>query len=78
MLRAQAPEASRFSDQKRFFASVALRLRMTTVRSNIDRPLGAYDYIMKPFDVAVFKEVIDRAVEFGQRSRTWNAEPPKK
>ncbi|MBI2952409.1 response regulator [bacterium] len=32
--------------------------------------LGAYDYILKPFDVGAFKEVIDRAAEFGHRSRT--------
>lgn len=38
--------------------------------------VGAYDYILKPFDVATFKEVIDRAAEFGHRSRTWFTEPP--
>jgi DNA-binding NtrC family response regulator len=32
--------------------------------------LGAYDYILKPFDVAEFKALVDRAAEVGHLSRT--------
>lgn len=32
--------------------------------------LGAYDYVLKPFDVAEFKALIDRAAEVGHLSRT--------
>jgi DNA-binding NtrC family response regulator len=38
--------------------------------------MGAYDYILKPFDVGAFKEVIDRAAEFGHRSRAQVTIPP--
>jgi two-component system nitrogen regulation response regulator GlnG len=32
--------------------------------------MGAYDYILKPFEGDAFREVIDRAAEVGHRSRT--------